>query len=185
VSDTEIPPPPDPDPPPPSDPLGPTEATDAERYVEHLARLGRPPGEPQEDVGLRIGDWRFYHRGSPMRREDLAGVDSAGHVIDGYTPGDWYDFLSEPAVDAQNAHQRVAWLLGRAGRVGAEYPFTDAKVAAVVSGPTLDRAGDTVTFEGWVVYPPEMQYPHRLRIVAHPGTKVTIEAAQWSEVGGE
>ena len=55
-------------------------------------------------------------------------------------------------------------------------------MAAAVSDLFVDRASDRVTFEGWVLYPPEMQSPHRLLVSASPGTPVGIESALWSEV---
>jgi hypothetical protein len=161
----------------------PAEPADSRRYVEYLESKGRPTSELREDTGLRVGDWRFCYRdtGGP-RREDAAGLDSLGHAVDGYTPSDWYEFLSEPDLDADRAHRRIAWLLGRPGPVGPGYRFDDADVASMVGPPTLERDLVTATFEGWVIYPPEMQSPHRLRIAAHSGARATIDSTLWSKV---
>ncbi len=164
---------------------------DPQRYIDYLRRVGRPTDEAHEREDLRVGSWRFYCRG-PFRNgatldgpgtTDQVALDDAGHVVAAGTPSNWFELLAIPELTPRQAHQRVSWLLGRPALVDTRYPFKDPKLARLVGDPTLTKADQTVTFVGWVVYPPEMEFPFRVRIVASKGATATVETQPWNSLG--
>lgn len=162
--------PPIPNGPPPQDPA---------RYVAWMEKRGTPiKDKPREDTYLRIGDWGFFDHGpGPGVFLDRAGLDRAGHAIVPGEAGDWQAFFTSSGVDAAEALKRVAWLF----RASGVDPTSTTKVSHKdkITAPTLTVAKDgTVTFTGWLVYPPNMGNPLRMTITAGPGgTKLVNEPA--------
>jgi hypothetical protein len=155
------------------------------RYKSFLdsAGISAAEGELSEEERLRVGSWRFYYRGPVTARSSQAAIDDAGHVVTIKHLEHWNAFLSEPALDAAGAHQRIAWLLGHAAEVGQGFKFKDAEAQKRVKEPALDRAPDgSVTFTGWVVYPPQMQVPYRVTVRAPKQGPATIENTEWSKI---
>lgn len=149
-------------PPPPSTP-----AEDTARYVAWMAQRGTPiKDKPREDVNLRVGDWGFFDHGNgPGQFQDRAGLDRAGHAIVPSEHGAWRDFLATKGLDAATALDRIAWLFS----ASALDPSSTTKVANrdKITAPTLATAKDgTITFQGWLVFPPNMGSPMRMTIKA-------------------
>jgi hypothetical protein len=151
---------------------------DTARYVAWMEKRGTPiKDKPREDTYLRIGDWGFFdHGGGPGVFLDGAALDRAGHAIVGET-GDWHVLFTTSGLDAAEALKRVAWLL----RAGPVDPTTRIKLnhQNKVTAPALTVAKDgTITFIGWMVFPPNMSNPMRVTIsVAASGTKLVYEPA--------
>lgn len=171
-----------PPPPPPDDGGASPEAGDADRYLAYLKDRGRPSDSLREDTGLAVGGWRFFYREGDGRRDDAAGISADGATVDGFNPSDWFEFLTTPGVDGDVALRRIAWLLLRPGPVGPEYPFNDPEMAAAVGAPEVVSGAEAVLFRGWVIYPPEMQYPVRLTVSAKRGEKAVIDSVPWHEL---
>ena len=142
-------------------------AEDTARYLDWMAKRGTPVGahpgdKAREDVLLRLGDWGFFEHGVKLGdARDRAALDRAGHVVVPSDKGDWYALLSMKGLDAATALGRAAWLF-RAGAVdpSPRYPK--------VSPPTLTTASDgTITFQGWILYPPAGR-PTHLTVTATP-----------------
>jgi hypothetical protein len=162
--------------------------TSLDRYLEYLKRVHRPTDEAHEREDLRMGAWRFYDRG-PFRggdtqdgpgTTDRVALDDGGRVVAAGSPSDWFELLATPGLTAAQAHQRICWLLGRPAPVGRHYHFKDPDLARRVGDPTLKKDDRTVTFVGWVVYPPEMNFPYRVRIVATRGASASVETQPWN-----
>lgn len=151
-------------PPPPPPPSSTRPAEDTARYVAWMSQRGTPVKDtPREVVELRIGDWGFFdHGGGPGQALDRAALDRAHHAIQPQEQGHWHAFFTTPGLDAAAAHERIAWLFS----AGAVDP--DPKQPAVTA-PTLATAPDgSVTFQGWLVFPPNMGSPLRVTITATP-----------------
>lgn len=163
---------------PPPTPNGPP-PQDTARYVAWMEKRGKPiKDKPREDTYLRLGDWGFFDHGSaPGVFADRAGLDRAGHAIVPGETGDWQAFFTTSDIDADKAHKRVAWLF----RAAAIDPASPAQVKHrdKITAPTLTVAKDgTITFVGWMVYPPNMGNPIRMTITAGPnGNKLVNESA--------
>jgi hypothetical protein len=139
-------------------------AEDTARYAAWMAKRGTAIKDtPREDTNLRIADWGFFDHGSgPGEFADRAGLDRAGHVIVPAEAGDWHAFFTAPGVDATIALSRVTWLWKASG---LEPSPRQPKVTA----PTLTTGKDgTVTFQGWMVFPPAGN-PIRMTITATAG----------------
>lgn len=171
---------------PPGPPPAPgTQQQDVSRYKTFLASAGisAADSELHEDERLRVGSWRFYYRGPATARSNQVAIDDSGHVVSIKHLDHWNAFLSGPALDAAGAHKRIAWLLGHAAEVGPSFKFKDADAQKRVAEPALDRGGDgSVTFTGWVVYPPQMQVPYRVTVRAPAQGDATLENTEWSKV---
>jgi len=144
-------------------------AEDTARYVAWMAKQGKPvTDKPREDTSLRVADWGFFdHAGSgPGAFRDKAALDNADHFIlptDKGDTGGWFAFLGTQALDAAGAHARVAWLYGAAA---VDPATTQLQNKDKLTPPKLARAGGSITFEGWLVYPPNMSNPMRITIIA-------------------
>ena len=163
---------------PPPTPSGPP-PEDTARYVAWMEKRGTPiKDKAREDTYLRVGDWGFFDHGpGPGVFADRAGLDRAGHAIVPGESGDWQAFFTTSGVDAQVALKRVAWLF----RASGLDPQSAAKVKHKdkITAPSLTVAKDgTVTFVGWMVFPPNMSNPMRMTITTGPsGTKLINESA--------
>jgi hypothetical protein len=152
---------------------------DTARYVAWMEKRGTPiKDKPREDTYLRIGDWGFFDHGpGPGVFADRAGLDRAGHAIVPAETGDWQAFFTTSGVDAAVALKRVAWLF----RASGLDPQSTTKVnyKNKITAPALNVAKDgTVTFVGWMVFPPNMGNPMRMTITAGPGgNKLVNESA--------
>jgi hypothetical protein len=147
-------------------PLRKPPAEDTARYVAWMTKRGTPvKDKAHEDVSLRLGDWGFFDHGpGPGAALDRAALDRADHVVLPSEKGEWHALLSTVDLDAASALQRVAWLF-RASSIDP------TPKAPKVVPPTLTTASDgTITFQGWLVYPPNMGRPMRLTITATPKT---------------
>lgn len=173
-------PPPPTNPPPPGNPpppaIQPPPAQDTARYVAWMAQRGKPVKDtPREAVELRIGDWGFFdHGGGPGQALDRAALDKASHVIQAQEQGHWHAFLMTPGLDPAGALKRVAWLFSAGALV------TPNPKQPKVTEPTLEKAADgSVTLQGFIIYPPNMNAPMRITITATPtGAKLVNEAAK-------
>lgn len=178
------PPGPPPGPPGPPPPPGAIEQ-DVSRYKQYLDRIGAeaPDSDLHEEERLRAGPWRFYYRGPATARTHQVALDDGGRAVALKSGEHWNALLSDPALDAAGAHERIAWLMGHAAPVGPGYKFKDPAVAERVTAPALDRSdsGDVV-FTGWVVYPPQMQVPYRVVVRAPKTGEATLETTEWSKV---
>jgi hypothetical protein len=175
-------------PPPPGSPPGPPPgapasrpAADLDRYRSFLEEHGGPTDGLAEEVGLRIGGWGFYHRGSGAARTEVVALDGDGHAVTESGTGDWYELLTASGLDATGALRRVAWLLGRPAPIKGDHTVEDG-AEEVIADPSLEVDGDSVRFEGWVVYPPATKAPHRLSVDATAGSTATLESTTWREV---
>ena len=150
-------------------------AEDTARYVAWMAKRGTPvTDKPREDVNLRIGDWGFFDHGNgPGQFADRASLDRAGHVIVPAESGDWHAFFTTKGVDAAVALSRVAWLFKASG-------LDPSPKTPKVTAPTLTTGTDgTVTFQGWMVFPPAVGNPIRMTITATPsGAKLVQQSAK-------
>lgn len=146
---------------------------DTARYLAWMTKRGTPvKDKAREDVALRIGDWGFFDHGpNPGAALDRAALDRADHAVTPSEKADWHALLTTKDLDAAGAIKRVAWLF-RAS------PIDPTPKAPKVAAPTLTTASDgTVTFQGWVVYPPNMGSPMRLTITAtSKGAKLVNES---------
>lgn len=158
-----------------------TPAADLDRYRTFLEEHGDPTDDLHEEVRNRIGGWGFYFRGSPGDRSEVVAIDDDGHAVTESGRGDWYELLTAPGLDAAGALERVAWLLGRPAPLEAGDPVEDG-AEAVVAEPTIEVDGDSVRFEGWVVYPPATTAPHRLVVEATAGRSATLRSTKWRDV---
>jgi len=150
-------------------------AEDTARYVAWMAKRGTPVKDtPREDTNLRVADWGFFDHGSgPGEFTDRAGLDRADHAIVPAERGDWFAFFTTKGLDAATALSRVAWLWKAIG-------LDPSPRMPKVTAPTLTTGKDgTVTFQGWVVFPPNVGNPIRMTITATAsGTKLVQESAK-------
>jgi hypothetical protein len=150
-------------------------AEDTARYVAWMAKRGTPvTDKPREDVNLRVGDWGFFDHGNgPGQFADRAGLDRADHVIVPAESGHWHAFFTTKGVDAAIALSRVAWLFKASG-------LDPSPKLPKVTAPTLTTGRDgTVTFQGWMVFPPAVGNPIRMTITATPsGAKLVQESTK-------
>jgi hypothetical protein len=170
----------------PPGPPGPPPANqqqDVSRYQSYLAAKGIQASELHEEERLRVGSWRFYYAGPATRREHQVGLDDAGHAITVEDKSTWNALLSTPEVDAPSAHKLIAWLMGRAGPIVPGHNLSDPAAAAKLTAPTLERAADgSVTFTGWVLYPPNMNTPYRITVKAPKSGAATVENTVWNKL---
>jgi hypothetical protein len=151
-------------------------AEDTARYVAWMAKRGTPiTDKPREDVNLRVGNWGFFdHGNAPGEFADRAGLDRADHVIVAAESGNWFAFFSTKGVDAPIALSRVAWLF-------KALALDPSPKMPKVTAPTLttSKDGSTITFQGWVAFPPNVGNPIRMTITATAsGTKLAQESAR-------
>lgn len=154
-------------------------AEDTARYVAWMEQRGTPvKDKAREDTSLRIGDWGFFDHGSgPGQFLDRAGLDRAGHAVVPNEKCDWHALFTVSAMTADQALKRVAWLFQASGLEPAARPKVNH--ADKITAPVLRTAADgTVTFIGWMVFPPNMSNPMRMTITAGPnGAKLVNESA--------
>jgi len=153
--------------------------SDTARYVEWMAEKGTPVIDvAHENAALRHGEWGFFsQRREHQGPRDLAALDRSGHVVVPSDTGDWYAFLSSPGLTAAGALQRVAFLY----RARGIDPVSAPKVSnrEKVTAPTLIASTHVVTFQGWLLFPPNMGDPLRLTIIASPRhTKLVFDSAK-------
>lgn len=157
--------------PPPID----TPAEDTARYVAWMAKRGSAvKDKPREDTNLRVGDWGFFDHGNgPGEFADRAGLDRADHAIVAADSGHWHAFFTTKGVDAATALSRVAWLWKALG-------LEPSPKMPKVTAPTLTTGKDgTVTFQGWMAFPPAVGNPIRMTITATPsGAKLVQESGK-------
>lgn len=163
--------------PPPPPRRGQMSATpDTERYVAWLKGQGKSVnGAADEQTHLRLGDWGFFHHGPAGAPLDRAALDKSGHAVTAADTSAWHALLSTAGLDAAAALPRVAFLF----RAATIDPSNAAKFehAKKITAPTLTASGGTVTFQGWVAYPPSME-PMRITITATAAkTTITHESA--------
>lgn len=169
--------PPGPPPPPGS------QKQDVSRYQAYLAGKGIQAGDLHEEERLRVGSWRFYYAGPATRREHQVGLDDAGNAVTLEDKSTWHALLSSPEVDAATAHKLIAWLMGRAAPIVPGHSLKDEAAAQKLTAPTLERAADgSVTFTGWVLYPPNMNTPYRIVVKAPKGGPATVENTVWNKI---
>lgn len=149
---------------------------DTERYLDWLKGLGKAvQGTAEEQIQLRLGDWGFYNHGPAGAPLDRAALDKSGHAVTAADTSAWHALLSTAGLDAAGALPRVAFLF----RAAAIDPSNAAKFehAKKITAPTLTATGGTVTFQGWVAYPPSME-PMRITITTTAAkTTITHESA--------
>jgi len=166
----------------PTPPPPPPATTDLPRYVAYLTKIGSPTDDLYEAENLRVGDWRFYMRGSSMPKQNAVGLDSAGRVVGAGAGDQWHAFLSTPGLDPAAALAAYAWLTS-SGVVIPHVKIKDPVAAKLVAPTTLERAPDgTLTLTGWTISPPDMQTPYRVQIIAPPAGTARIEHASWKKV---
>lgn len=171
-----------PGPAPSSGPPGPAPssrpAQDVTRYRNYLKeRDGQTAdlSELHEEERLRIGTWRFYYQGTPGRKGNAVALDDAGRAVSVSDQSPWYALLSTEGLDAKGAHKRLTWLMGTVAPIDKTYKLRDATAAAKVEAPTLTKNADgSITFTGWVLYPPNMQTPYRLQMIAPRSGTATV-----------
>jgi len=150
-------------------------AEDTARYVAWMKQQGTAvTDKPREDTNLRIADWGFFDHGNgPGEFQDRAGLDRSGHAIVPAESGHWFAFFSTSGVDAATALSRVAWLWKASG-------LDPSPKLPKVTAPTLTPGKDgTITFQGWLVFPPNMGNPIRMTITAKAsGAKLVQESAK-------
>jgi hypothetical protein len=148
---------------------------DTSRYVAWMAKRGSPiKDKPREDTSLRVAEWGFFDHGNgPGEFADRTGLDRADHAIVPAETGQWFAFFSTKGVDAAIALSRVAWLWKASG-------LEPSPRLPKVTAPTLTTGkGGTITFQGWLVFPPAMGNPIRMTITATAGgAKLVQESAK-------
>lgn len=141
---------------------------DTDRYLAWLKAQGKElKGDVQEHVHLRVGEWGFFDHGPPGAPQDRAGLDKAGHAVTAMESSDWHALLTTPGLDAAGAHRRIA-LLFRAAEIDPATAPQGVGHRDKLTAPTLDVDGGAATFQGWLVYPPNMSAPTRITITATP-----------------
>jgi hypothetical protein len=150
-------------------------AEDTARYVAWMAKRGTPvTDKPREDTNLRVGDWGFFdHGNAPGEFADRAGLDRADHAIVRDETGHWLAFFSTKGIDATIALSRVAWLW-------KALALDPSPKTPKVTAPTLTTGKDgTITFQGWIAFPPAVGNPIRMTITATTtGAKIVQESAK-------
>lgn len=173
----------------PSGPPGPApdsvQPQDVARYQEYLKKRGvqAAAGDLHEETRMRIGSWRFYYRGAPGMKSDAVALDDAGAAVSAADKASWHALLSTPGLDGKGAHQRVVWLMGKVAPIDGTYKLRDEAAAAKVGAPTLKSGADgTVTYTGWVLYPPNMQTPYQLEVTAPKSGPATVKNTVWNKL---
>ena len=170
---------------PPPAPDDDDDVQDVSRYQQYLAKQGvqAPASELHEEERWRVGDWRFYYRGGPGMRDGGVALDGAGRAVTVKDKSNLHALLTTDGLDAVGAHKRLAWLMGRAGAIDANYQLNDAKAAGMVKAPTLERGADgSVTLTGWVIFPPNTQVPFRLVAKAASDGTATVETKSYDQL---
>jgi hypothetical protein len=147
-------------------PLRKPPAEDTARYLAWMTKRGTPvKDKAREEVLLRLGDWGFFEHGPSIGAAlDRVALDRADHAVVASDKGAWHTLLGTKDLDAAETHKRVAWLFKAS-------TFDPTQKAPKVVPPMLTTASDgTITFQGWLVYPPNMGRPMRLTITATPAT---------------
>lgn len=153
--------------------------SDTARYVAWMVKQGTPIVDvAHENVALRHGEWGYFsQRREHQSPRDMAALDRSGHVVVPSDTGNWHALLSSPDLTAAGALQRVAFLY----RASGIDPFSAPKVSnrEKVTAPTLTASADVVTFQGWLLFPPNMGDPVRLTVIAAPSnTKLVFDSAK-------
>lgn len=186
TANTNGPPGPPPGPPGPPPPPGAAKAQDVSRYQAYLKQQGiqAAASDLHEEERMRVGTWRFYYRGArPGMKDDVVALDDAGTAVTVADKNSWHALLATSGMDAKGAHQRLTWLMGKAAPIDGTYKLRDEGAAAKVGAPALEQAGDgTITFTGWVLYPPNMQTPYQMRVTAPKSGPATLTNTVWNKL---